>query len=139
MTSQGPAAVPSTRPEGRSSAACLVRGVPARRRDDPRAQASAGLVLAAVAAGLPVRSRVAMSRPAPDSDQSWPLARRRGAAVKDDQEHAILAVHVRGLDGMCVGCRAWWSRLTPYPCWQVDWAISRQARTITARFLEGVR
>ena len=28
---------------------------------------------------------------------------------------------VRGLDGMCVGCRAWWSRLASYPCWQVDW------------------
>ncbi|MFF5173376.1 hypothetical protein ACFY3U_12140 [Micromonospora sp. NPDC000089] len=51
---------------------------------------------------------------------------------------AILAVHVRGLDGMCVGCRAWWARLTPYPCWQVAWATSRQARARTARFL-GVR
>lgn len=38
-----------------------------------------------------------------------------------------------------VGCRAWWSRLTPYPCWQVDWATSWQAQTITARFLEGAR
>ncbi|MEU2613534.1 hypothetical protein ABZ570_18395 [Micromonospora sp. NPDC007271] len=138
MTSQGPAAVPSTRPEGRSGAACLVRGVPARRRDDPRAAASAGLVLAAVAAGLPVRSRVAVSRPAPDPDQAWPLAEGR-RVVNDGQEQAILAVHVRGLDGMCAGCRAWWSRLTPYPCWQVEWATSRQARTITARFLEGAR
>ncbi|SCG65445.1 hypothetical protein GA0070609_4054 [Micromonospora echinaurantiaca] len=59
--------------------------------------------------------------------------------MKDDQEQAILAVHVRGIDGMCVGCRAWWSRLVPYPCWQVDWAIRRQARTITTRFLAGVR
>ncbi|SCG68362.1 hypothetical protein [Micromonospora halophytica] len=59
--------------------------------------------------------------------------------MKDDQEQAILSVHVRGLDGMCVGCRAWWSRLTPYPCWQVDWATSRQAQTITARFLESER
>ncbi|MFG3688116.1 hypothetical protein [Micromonospora sp. NPDC047740] len=138
MTSQGPAAVPLTTSEGRSVAACLVRGVLARCGDDPRAPASADLVLAAVAAGLPLRCRASMSRPAPDSDQSWPLA-RRGGAVKYDQEHAILAVHVRGLEGMCAGCRAWWSRLTPYPCWQVDWATSRQARTITARFLEGVR
>jgi hypothetical protein len=36
---------------------------------------------------------------------------------------------VRGLDGMCAGCRAWWSRLTPYPGWQVDWATSRQLRS----------
>jgi hypothetical protein len=59
--------------------------------------------------------------------------------VNDDQDQQILAVHIRGLDGMCVGCRAWWSRLAPYPCWQVDWATSRQARTITTRFLGGVR
>ncbi|RZU76089.1 hypothetical protein EV384_4695 [Micromonospora kangleipakensis] len=59
--------------------------------------------------------------------------------MKDDQEQVILSVHVRGLDGLCVGCRAWWSRLAPYPCWQVEWATSRQARMITARFLEGVR
>ncbi|TYC25723.1 hypothetical protein FXF52_04750 [Micromonospora sp. MP36] len=104
----------------------------------PRTAAPAGLVLAEVAADLPLRCRAAVSRPAPNSDQSRPLA-RRGGPVKDDQEHAILAAHVPGLDGMCVGCRAWWSRLTPYPCWQVDWATSRQARTITARFLEGVR
>ncbi|MDG4797985.1 hypothetical protein O7615_29410 [Micromonospora sp. WMMD1082] len=54
-------------------------------------------------------------------------------------ERAILAVHVRGLDGMCVGCRAWWSRPTPYPCWQVDWATSRHAHASVARFLGGVR
>ena len=40
---------------------------------------------------------------------------------------------------MCAGCRVWWARLTPYPCWQVEWATSRQARAITARFLEGAR
>ncbi|MFU8872270.1 hypothetical protein [Micromonospora sp. SL4-19] len=125
-------------PEGRSGAARLVRGVPDSRRPHPCPPAPADLVLAEVAADLPLRCRAAVSRPAPDADQSWPLA-RRGGAVKYDQEHAILAVHVRGLDGMCVGCRAWWSRLTPYPCWQVDWATSRQARTITARFLQGVR
>ncbi|MFI2407985.1 hypothetical protein ACH47V_26430 [Micromonospora chersina] len=59
--------------------------------------------------------------------------------MKDHQEQAILAVHVRGFDDMRTSCRAWWSRLTPYPCWQLDWATSQQARTITARFLEGVR
>ena len=59
--------------------------------------------------------------------------------MKDDQEQMILSVHVRGPDGLCVGCRAWWSRLAPYPCWQVDGATSRQARAITARFLEGAR
>ncbi|MEU3457855.1 hypothetical protein ABZ671_30335 [Micromonospora sp. NPDC006766] len=123
---------------GRSGAACLVRGVPARRSDDSRKAASAGVVLAAVAAGLPMRCRAAVSRSASDSDQSWSLA-GGGGAVNDGQEQAILAVHVRGLDGMCVGCRAWWSRLAPYPCWQVEWATSRQARTITARFLGGVR
>jgi hypothetical protein len=59
--------------------------------------------------------------------------------MSDQQVQVILAVHVRRLDGMCAGCRAWWSRLTPYPCWQVDWATSRQARTITSRFLGGLR
>ncbi|WP_243420789.1 hypothetical protein [Micromonospora globispora] len=51
------------------------------------------------------------------------------------QKQQILGVHLRGLDGMCVGCRAWWARLTPYRCWQVEWAARRQARAITARFL----
>ncbi|MDG4750319.1 MULTISPECIES: hypothetical protein [Micromonospora] len=59
--------------------------------------------------------------------------------MTSEQEQAIVAVHVPGLDGMCAGCRAWWARLTPYPCWQVEWATSRQARATTARFLEGVR
>ncbi|MFJ6199797.1 hypothetical protein [Micromonospora sp. NPDC092111] len=59
--------------------------------------------------------------------------------MNDDQERTILAVHIRGVDGMCVGCRAWWSRLTPYPCSQVNWATSRRAWTITARFLAGAR
>lgn len=54
-------------------------------------------------------------------------------------ERRILLAHLPGADGMCTGCRAWWSRLTPYPCWQVDWATSRQARRITTRFLEGAR
>ncbi|WP_080694199.1 hypothetical protein [Salinispora tropica] len=55
----------------------------------------------------------------------------------DQQEQMILAAHVPGPDGMCTGCRAWWSRLTPYPCPQADWATSRQARRITHRFLHG--
>ncbi|MGK5739265.1 hypothetical protein [Micromonospora sp. URMC 103] len=59
--------------------------------------------------------------------------------MRTGQEQTIVAVHIRGLDGMCVGCRAWWSRLAPYPCWQVEWATSRQAWMITARFLESVR
>ena len=58
--------------------------------------------------------------------------------MNGDHEQVILAVDVRGLDGLRVGCRAWWSRLTPYPCWQVEWVTSRQARAITARCL-GVR
>ncbi|SDY03793.1 hypothetical protein SAMN05444365_101455 [Micromonospora pattaloongensis] len=52
-------------------------------------------------------------------------------------EEAILASHARGPDGLCTGCRAWWSRLTPYPCWQIDWATSRQARSLTAALLGG--
>ncbi|MEO3776459.1 hypothetical protein ABGB16_06325 [Micromonospora sp. B11E3] len=115
----------------------LVRGVPARRRPDLRPAASAGVVLAEVASGLPLRRRVALSCPAPDPDQPWPLA-GGGEPVSDEQERVILAVHLRGVDGMCVGCRAWWALLVPYPCWQVEWATSRQARTIMARFL-GVR
>ncbi|MFE9694478.1 hypothetical protein [Micromonospora sp. NPDC005806] len=55
--------------------------------------------------------------------------------MSNDDEQRILAVHLPGMDGLCVGCRAWWSRLAPYPCWQVEWATSRQARAITARFL----
>ncbi|WP_200215425.1 hypothetical protein [Micromonospora coerulea] len=56
--------------------------------------------------------------------------------MKDDQEQAILA-HVQAPDSLCTGCRAWWSRLAPYPCWQIEWATSRQARAITNRFLRG--
>ncbi|SDY39376.1 hypothetical protein SAMN05444365_102121 [Micromonospora pattaloongensis] len=59
--------------------------------------------------------------------------------MSEHPEAVILAGHVRGVDDMCTGCRAWWARLTPYPCWQVEWAISRHARTTTARFLGGAR
>ncbi|MGC5287546.1 hypothetical protein [Micromonospora sp. DT231] len=55
------------------------------------------------------------------------------------QQEVTIAVHVRGRDGMCGGCRTWWGRLTPYPCWQVAWATSLHARPITARVLTGVR
>ncbi|MEW2543785.1 hypothetical protein [Micromonospora chalcea] len=112
--------------------------MPFCRRADSCSQAPAGVVVAALAAYLPLRVRPALPRSAPDTDQSWPLA-TGGRAVTGGQEQAILAVHIPGLDGMCAGCRAWWARLTPYPCWQVDWATSRQARAITARFLEGAR
>ncbi|WP_307850618.1 hypothetical protein [Micromonospora sp. H61] len=59
--------------------------------------------------------------------------------MSSGQQKTIIAVHVRGRDGMCSGCRTWWARLTSYPCWQVERAPSRQARAITARFLAGVR
>jgi len=58
--------------------------------------------------------------------------------VTGDQEQIILTAHLRGPDGLCTGCRVWWSRLAPYPCWQVEWATSRHARTITARFLSWI-
>ncbi|MFB9849266.1 hypothetical protein ACFFMR_02535 [Micromonospora andamanensis] len=119
-------------------AARLVRRVPVGHRVDLRAAASPGVVVATVAACLPVRSRPAVPCSAPYPDQPGPLAAGE-RAVTGGPEQAILVVHVRGLDGMCAGCRAWWSRLAPYPCWQVEWATSRQARASVARFLEGVR
>ncbi|SCG72353.1 hypothetical protein [Micromonospora coxensis] len=57
--------------------------------------------------------------------------------MSNEAERRVLVVHLPGGDGLCIGCRAWWSRLTPYPCWQVDWAISRQARSLTAAVLGG--
>ncbi|MFY1576857.1 hypothetical protein ACN26Z_18375 [Verrucosispora sp. WMMD703] len=119
-------------------AARLVRRVPVGHRVDVRPTASAGLVLAALAARLSLRCRRAVPCPAPDTDQPGPLAAGERAVI-GSPERTILAVHVRGLDGMCAGRRAWWSRLSPYPCWQVDWATSRQARASVARFLGGVR
>ncbi|WBB90533.1 hypothetical protein [Verrucosispora sp. WMMC514] len=119
-------------------AARLVRRVPVGHRVDVCPPASPGVVVATVAAGLSVRSRLAVPCPAPPPDQPRALADRGGTMI-NGAEQAILAVHVRGLDGLCVGCRAWWSRLAPYPCWQVDWATSRQARASVARFLGGVR
>ncbi|MEU5942662.1 hypothetical protein ABZ807_26615 [Micromonospora sp. NPDC047548] len=90
-----------------------------------------------MASGLPLRGRVALPGAAPDPDPAGPLA-GGGALTTDQVMWLVLAVHLNGLDGMCVGCRAWWGRLSPYPCWQVDWATSRQARARTARFLGGL-
>ncbi|WP_331461383.1 hypothetical protein [Micromonospora tarapacensis] len=123
---------------GRVRAARLVRRVPVGHRVDVCPTASARVVVATVAACLPVRSRPAVPCSAPYPHQPGPLAAGE-RAVTGGPERVILAVHVRGLDGMCAGCRAWWSRLAPYPCWQVDWATSRQARASVARFLGGVR
>ncbi|MFI7493069.1 hypothetical protein ACIBXA_32325 [Micromonospora echinaurantiaca] len=123
---------------GSRQAARFVRRIRPRHRPGPCPAASAGLVLAEVAADLPLWGRPALPCPASHPDQPWPLA-GRGGAVKETQEEAILVAHVQAPDGLCAGCRAWWSRLAPYPCWQVEWATSRQARTITVRFLEGVR
>lgn len=58
--------------------------------------------------------------------------------MSGELERTILTVHLRGNDGMCVGCLAWWSRLVLYPCWQVEWAIRRQARASVARFLDSL-
>ncbi|MFD6732311.1 hypothetical protein ACFWDZ_14520 [Micromonospora aurantiaca] len=104
---------------------------------DARTPASPGLVVAEVAVGVPLRGGAAVPEPPPRTGQSRSLA-VAGGPVSTAAEQAIIAVHVRGLDGMCVGCRLWWARLTPYPCWQVAWATSRQARASVARFL-GVR
>ncbi|MGK5444631.1 hypothetical protein ACSNN7_22790 [Micromonospora sp. URMC 105] len=57
--------------------------------------------------------------------------------MSNEAEQRILVVHLPGEDGLCTGCRGWWSRLTPYPCWQVEWATSRQARSLTAALLGG--
>lgn len=116
----------------------VVRGVLDRRRADARPATSAGLVLAEVAPNLPLRLGPALRDEAPNPDQPGQLA-GRGSVVSDQQVRTILAVHVRGVDGMCAGCRAWWSRLAPYPCYQVDWATARAAWSITARFLGGLR
>ncbi|MFC0003855.1 hypothetical protein [Micromonospora siamensis] len=117
-------------------ATSVVRPVCDRRRDDSGAAAPAGVVVAAVALGMPLRRRPAVPQPASHSDQLGALA---GAGAVTAHEWRILGVHLRGLDGICTGCRAWWGRLTPYPCWQVEWATSRQARRLTATVLGGPR
>ncbi|MBM0206943.1 hypothetical protein JNW90_31015 [Micromonospora sp. STR1s_5] len=40
-------------------------------------------------------------------------------------------------DDPCTGCPAWPSRLTPYLCWQVDWATNRQTQSLTAALRGG--
>ncbi|MCG5440605.1 hypothetical protein [Micromonospora foliorum] len=57
--------------------------------------------------------------------------------MSNEAERRILVVHLLDRDGLCTGYRAWWLRLTPYPCWQVDWATSRQSRLVTAALLGG--
>ncbi|MFJ5666580.1 MULTISPECIES: hypothetical protein [unclassified Micromonospora] len=131
-----PSAAPGRRRRHTRRAAPAVRGLPPRCRVDARTSASPGLVVAEVAVGVPLRCGPSVPEPPPRTDQSRSLAVAGGPVTTAEQ--AILAVHVRGLDGMCVGCRLWWARLTPYPCWQVAWATSRQARASVARFL-GVR
>ncbi|WP_327040180.1 hypothetical protein OG400_20060 [Micromonospora ureilytica] len=54
--------------------------------------------------------------------------------MSSEAEQRSLVAHLPGKNGLCNGCRAW---LTPYPCWQVDWATSRQARSMTAALLGG--
>ncbi|WP_081635972.1 hypothetical protein [Micromonospora sp. CNB394] len=132
----GASSAPGRRRRRTLQAAPAVRELPPRRRVDARAPASPGVVVAEVAVGVPVWCGPAVPQPPPRTDQSRSLAVAGGPVSTAEQ--AILAVHVRGLDGMCVGCRLWWARLTPYPCWQVAWATSRQARASVARFL-GVR
>ncbi|MCG5462378.1 hypothetical protein MED01_000479 [Micromonospora sp. MED01] len=55
--------------------------------------------------------------------------------MSSEAEQWILVAHLLGKNGLCNGCWTWWSRLTPYPCWQVDSANSRQARSMTAALL----
>ncbi|GHJ07752.1 hypothetical protein TPA0907_21190 [Micromonospora humidisoli] len=59
--------------------------------------------------------------------------------VTSGAEQTILAVQLRGLDGLCVGCRVWLARLSVYPCWQADWVTSRQGRVRVALFPGGVQ
>lgn len=53
------------------------------------------------------------------------------------QASRILAVHLPDVDGLCIGCRRWWARLAPYPCYQAEWACRWHARATTWRFLGG--
>ncbi|SCG52222.1 hypothetical protein GA0070560_107134 [Micromonospora halophytica] len=57
--------------------------------------------------------------------------------MTEHQVNQLLAIHRPGPDGLCVGCRRWWARLSPYPCYQAEWACRRQARATTLRFLGG--
>ncbi|MGW2622359.1 hypothetical protein ACWD5Z_01640 [Micromonospora chokoriensis] len=55
--------------------------------------------------------------------------------MTEDQVGRILSVHLPGVDGLCAGCR--W--LSPYPCYQAEWATRWHARAATWRFLDGLR
>ncbi|RQX07025.1 hypothetical protein DLJ58_22475 [Micromonospora arida] len=113
-----------------SMATSDLRPVPDRGRDDPGTATPPSVVVAEVELGLPLWSGTALSQPTPHSDQPRALARRGGAVSNE-------AVHLPGRDRLCTGWRAWWSRLTPYPCWQVDWATNRRTRSLTAALPRG--
>ncbi|NJP31660.1 hypothetical protein [Micromonospora thermarum] len=55
----------------------------------------------------------------------------------EHQVRQVLAIHVPGADGLCLGCQGWWARLSPYPCYQAEWACRWHARATTLRFLGG--
>ncbi|KKJ96029.1 hypothetical protein [Micromonospora sp. HK10] len=54
------------------------------------------------------------------------------------QAQQILSVHPPGVEGLCVGCRWWWARLAPYPCYQAEWACRWRARAATRHFVDGL-
>ncbi|MDH6460439.1 hypothetical protein M2302_000594 [Micromonospora sp. A200] len=58
--------------------------------------------------------------------------------MTEHQVDQILSMHLPGADGLCAGCRSWWARLAPYPCYQAEWAAGWRARAITRRFLDGL-
>ncbi|TNH26251.1 hypothetical protein FHG89_21265 [Micromonospora orduensis] len=58
--------------------------------------------------------------------------------MTEDPVGRILSVHLPGVDGLCAGCRWWWARLSPYPCYQAEWAARWHARAATRRFLDGL-
>jgi hypothetical protein len=51
----------------------------------------------------------------------------------------ILGAHVPDPLNMCAGCRAWWGRMAPYPCTQVEWALLVSAHLMTEEFLADLR
>lgn len=66
-----------------------------------------------------------------------PRVHTEEVAGSNEAEQSTLAVHLLGSGSLCSGCWACWSRLAPYPCWQVDWATNRQARSMTAVLFGG--
>ncbi|MDG4809604.1 hypothetical protein O7634_22880 [Micromonospora sp. WMMD1120] len=57
--------------------------------------------------------------------------------MSNQARRRIRVVHLPAKDGLRDGYRAWWAHFTPYLCWQVGWATSRQARYLTAALLGG--